>query len=248
MAVTPPTPINEWDHHKYKGIEPTRDGVHVSGETCLICAGPPMLAHTGLTADLSSTIEVNNMQDSVAYPIALVQGVSISQQRQQSRIYEVGSVYDYLITGKNIGGLTLSRVYYSSASLMRVLYAYYGTTGVQRIDALFDTPLAAADVLNDIYISPGSDRIFINMLSDLFRNPVGLMIIMNTTQNNALGIFYLERCMIGGHSLSFDSQGIIVQENASLSFTKVATVRIRESNILAAMTNSANLFDIGGGL
>ena len=246
--VKPPTTLSEWDHHAYRGIEPARDGNFVSADTCLVAAGPPLLSMTGgVSGNLSSDLTDLELSDATAYPIGLIQGVNVGQNRQHMRIYEVGSAYDYLITGRAVGQLSLSKMYFSASSLLRVLYAYYGTNAQATVNPLFSSPIAAANALNDVYISPGTERIFINMFSDLFRNPIGILIVMLTTQNQTLGAFYYERCVVHGHNMAFDAQGIVVQENASLSFGRVVPVHISAVNLLAAAKNFADFFDLTGG-
>jgi hypothetical protein len=164
------------------------------------------------------------------------------------RIYEIGSNFDYIMTGRMVGNLTMSKVYYSGLSLLRVLYAYYGTTGEKTINALFDSPLAAAETLNNVWISPGSDRVFLNLFSDLFKNPLGILVVMLTSQNTPLGAFYHERCMIHGHNMAFDAQGMIVQENATMSFSRISSVALESTNLLASLSNFSSFFDLTGDL
>lgn len=251
VPINQPIGISEWDSHSYQALEPgVRDGDYVSSDSCLVAAGPPTLQMTGgIPGNLDLTKsprDSNNIQlsDNTAYPIGIAQGINIGQNLQQMRIYEVGSNFDYVVTGRSVGQVTLSKVFISSASLLRVLYAYYQTSAVKVIESLFDTPYAAANVLNDVYISPGSNNIFMNLASDLFRNPMGLLFIMRTSQNNDIGGFYLERAVVHAHNIAFDPQGIIIQENATLSFSRIVPVAIQASNILNAVSKFADYFDI----
>lgn len=244
--VKPPVSLSEWEHHKYRGIESHKDGNFVTAETCLVAAGPPLLSQTG--GVVSSTTSSNvDLSDLTAYPVGLIQGFSLGTNRQQVRVFEVGSWFDYLITGRAMGQVTVSKIFYSATNLLRVLYAYYGTTGstnTTTINPLFSSPVAAMNALNDVYINPGSERIFVNMFSDLFRNPIGLMFIMTSTQNNYVGSFYLERAVIHGHNMAFDAQGLVIQENATISFGNIKSIYIEQSDLLSSISNAVSNLDI----
>lgn len=248
--IKPPVPLSEWDHHAFRALEPIPDGTFVSGNTCLICAGPPLLEMTGWPVTNQSRDNSNQvLSDLAAYPLGLVQGVSIGSNIQQIRVFELGSMWDYIATGRSVIQLTVSKIFFAAGNLLRFLYAYYGTSGVVSIEALFSSPVAAAGALNDVYISPGSRRIFMNTQSDLFRNPIGILLIMSTTQNQYVGSFYLERCMVHGHNIGFDAQGIIIQENATLTASRMRPVYLGDDTSLAAsVKNFLDLFNLGGAL
>lgn len=245
--VRPKVTFSKWDHNSYQQLIPQADGNNIASDTVLVAAGPPLLSQTGGII-ANTTGNETDLADDTAYIIGAVQGVQIGQQRQHMRIYELGSNYDYLITGRHMGTMGLSSIYMSTANLLRSLYAYYGTSGHKQIKALFNSPIAAAGALDDIYISPGSERIFINLFSDLFRHPIGILLMMGTTQYNTVGCFYLERCAVGGHNMSIDSQGMLVQENTQLTFSRIAPVDIQSVDLLAAVTNFADFFDITSAL
>lgn len=236
--IQPPVKLSEWDHHQYKGLEYVKDGDNISGESCLVAAGPPLLSMTGgVWANTSSDLTNIDLADSTAYPLGLAQGFSIGQRRQQVRTYELGSRFDYLFTGKAVGQVTISKIFHSSGNLLRFLYAYYGTSGVVNIPALFSSPIAASGALNDVYIKPGNEVFFLNFFSDLFKNPIGLMFVLVTNQNNYVGAFYLERCMVHDYSIGFDAQGVVVQENSTVSFGNIKPIKLQMPSLLDAASN-----------
>ena len=239
--IKPPIKLSEWDHHKYKSIEYTKDGDNVSGESCLVCAGPPLLSMTGgVLANTSDDTNEVELADSTAYPLGLAQGFSIGQNRQQVRVYELGSRWDYIFTGKAVGQITISKIFHSAGNLLRYLYAYYSTSGVVNVPALFTNSAASSMAMNDVYINPGSESFFLNFFSDLFKNPIGLLFILVTNQNNFIGSFYLERCAVHNYNISFDAQGVVVQENSTVSFGNVKPIHNNSLGLLGAATNFAD--------
>ena len=129
----------------------------VNAATVLICAGPPRLAGPGVSATHSGgTAEAapGTGFDNLLFPIGVCMDANISQARALQRLYEIGSDRCYFVQGRNSGGITLNRVFFNGASLMRVLYAYYPNA---RIPALGGSATAdAGTVLNQDAAYEGS--------------------------------------------------------------------------------------------
>ena len=101
----------------------------------------------------------------------------MTHTRQFSRIFEIGSERSYFIGGRTVGQLGLSRVYYHGASLLRVLYAYYkDDQGAVTIQPMWPNSVADSFAnIHDVIIPPGYENIYLNLASDLFAQPVGLL-------------------------------------------------------------------------
>jgi hypothetical protein len=133
-----------------------------------------------------------------------------------------------------MGQLALSRILYHGPSLLRMLYAYYEDlippTVVQPVFANAGTATVANP--HDVKIPPGYENIFINLASDLFNQPIGLLLYMRDSNEDTLGAVYVESCYIPNHTWATDAQGVLVQESASIQFERVVPVAVSSLSLV----------------
>jgi hypothetical protein len=193
----------------------------------VVCAGPPRLSQVGGPEFLGAALSAGSgTEDMLAYPIGVIQNFNLSHNMQLSRIFEIGSVRSYFIPGRVMGQIGLGRVLYHGPSLLRVLYAYYtDIIPPTFIDPVFSN-VGAATVANphDVIIPPGYENIFLNLASDLFTQPVGLLLLMKDSNEDTLGAGYFESCYIPNHSISTDAMGTLIQEQAGVQFERLVPV------------------------
>jgi hypothetical protein len=67
---------------------------------------------------------------------------------------------------------------------------------------------------------------FINLASDLFDHPLGLMIYMRDAQNDAYGAFYLEDVYLQAHSFNINASSILVAEGVSAQYDRLLPINI----------------------
>jgi hypothetical protein len=207
------------------------DGTYATGTQTLLAAGPPRIANIGTTVLNAGKVlggALDAQSNQIVYPIGIVQNFSVSHNRQFSRIFELGSERSYFIAGRTIGQIGLGRVYYHGASLLRVLYAYYqDTKGAVSVKPMFQN-LGALTTANphDVIIPPGFDNIFVNLASDLFAQPIGLLMYVKDTNLNVLGAIYFEACYVPNHSWGTDAQGVLTQEQVALQFERAVPVNV----------------------
>jgi len=193
--------LSSWDAYQNYVQGGLKDGQMATGQFVLIASGPPHISNFG-TAGAQALGEAGD----VVYPIGLAQNVALSHNRAFSRIFEIGSERSYFIPGRTIGQLTLARVFYHGPSLLRVLYSYYqDNVGDVRMNSLFDnigatskslfpyiaggsTPNDTTGALHNIRIPPGYENLFINLASDLFTQPIGLLLVMRDSEEMNLGM------------------------------------------------------------
>jgi hypothetical protein len=240
----------DWQPHRTHVQGGLREGNFINGQFVLLCAGPPHLQDIGSAA--ASNV-LGGAKD-VVFPIGLAQNIALSQNKAVSRIFEVGSDRSYFITGRSVGQLSLARVMYHGASLLRLMYAYYGTSpelGTYAIDQMYDSEgrdnplnhpftagsagdsspeLAESQVrvksgLHGVRIPPGFDNMFINLASDMFSQPFGLLLVLRDNEENDYGSVYLEQCMIPTHSMAVDSQGLIIQESVGIQYERMVPIK-----------------------
>jgi hypothetical protein len=239
---------NPYETHVQGGL---REGNFLNGQFVLICAGPPHLADLGGTAAAGDA--ANSEGNDVVFPIGLTQNIALSQNKAVSRMFEIGSERSYFITGRTIGQLSLSRVMYHGPSLLRCLYAYYNTSesgGGTPIDSLFVSEGASASTnfpftqqegdslpesnssqvnlksgLHGVKIPPGFDNVFMNLASDLFSQPIGLLLVFRDNEENNVASVYLEQCYVPTHSMALDSQGLIIQESVGIQYERLIPIQ-----------------------
>lgn len=206
-----------------------KDGLHLTGAMVGIFAGPPRLSTVGGALSLGAAITSPESASQIVYPVGITQNFSLSQNRQFARIFELGSERSYFIGGRTVGQVGLSRVMYHGPSMLRVMYAYYqDLLPPTVVPAVFPNVGAGAMVNpHDVKVPPGYENFYINLASDLFLQPVGLLVIMKDTNENTYGAFYLEACVIPNITTATDAQGIVAQESASLQYEQLVPIATR---------------------
>lgn len=212
------------------------DGQYVNAGHTLLAAGPPRIANIGGAAAFAQAVSGSGQAaNQIVLPIGIVQNFNITHNRTFSRIFEIGSERSYFIGGRTVGQLGLGRIYYHGASLLRILYAYYqDLIGPTQVPAMWPNS-GAASVANphDVIIPPGYENIYINLASDLFEQPIGLLMYIRDINSQALGAGYFEACYVPNHSLSTDSQGVLIQEQVGLQFERMVPVAISALTLIS---------------
>lgn len=203
------------------------DGRFMNAAYTMIAAGPPRLANMGGASAAGVSLTANDAAtDQLAFPIGVVQNFSISHNMTVSRFYELGSVRSYFIPGRVMGQANLGRIMYHGPSLLRVLYAYYQD---KVPPATVDTMLggiSASTMPNphNVKISPGYENVYLNLASDLFTQPIGLLLMLKDNNEDTMAAVYLESCYIPNHSLSTDAMGTVIQEQVSIQFERAVPI------------------------
>lgn len=215
------------------------DGRFMSAAFTLLAAGPPRLSAIGGVATAAGLVGTGAAgEDQIAYPIGLVQQWSLGQNMNLARFFELGSSRSYFIPGRTVGQLSLARVMYHGPSLLRVLYAYYS-------DIIPDTvvnPLYSSvapdfvDNQHDVMIPPGYENVYLNLASDLFSQPIGLMLIMKDSNESTLAAYYFESCYIPSHQIGTDAMGVVIQESVSVQYERVVPINVAAVSLITGIT------------
>lgn len=236
-----------WDPYSNQlegGIKP---GQSITGQFVYLGAGPPFLQSFG-ASNLGGTGDV-------VYPLGVTQNLALSSNRAITRIFEIGSNRSYFIHGRTISQLTLARVWVHGPSLLRILYAWYednvGVVGVPAMEGISHTKdsslfpyratlggLQSFDRLHNVRIPPGYENAFLNLASDLFSQPMGILMLIRDNSEQNIGAFYLEQCFVPTHTWVTDSQGLIVQESVGLQFERIVPIRINAVSLVSGLTQS----------
>lgn len=224
------------------------DGRFMNAAYTVIAAGPPRLSNMGGN-DITGALLQGEANTALAYPIGIVQNFSLGHNMTISRFFEIGSHRSYFIPGRAMGQFSMSRVMYHGPSLLRVLYAYYSDGDQEQPDvpALFPNfanlapQIDGTRNIHDVKMAPGYENIYLNLASDLFTQPIGLMLIMKDSNEKTMGAFYLEACYIPNHNIGTDAMGTIIQEQVSIQFERVVPIK---TNVIGLITADS---DIGNG-
>lgn len=220
------------------------DGQYANAGFTMLAAGPPRLANIGGAASFAAAIDLvqgsGQAANQIVLPIGIVQNFNVSHSRQFSRIFEIGSERSYFIGGRTLGQLGLARIYYHGASLLRILYAYYSDQiSPTIVDPMFPNAGSFSQSNpHDVIIPPGYENIYINLASDLFAQPIGILMYVRDINQDPLGAMYFEACYLPNHSWQTDSQGVLIQEQVQVQFERGVPVAISALSLISSATNS----------
>jgi len=220
--------LSNWDFFNRNVQSGMVEGRYINAAFTLLAAGPPRLAAAGVTG--ASTV-----QNNIAFPVGIIQNFNLGQNAQVMRLFEIGSERSYFVRGRTVGNLGLGRIMYHGPSLLRVLYAYLGSdTGNVQFEKLYEneynkvlnTNEADNGKGNRYKSSPGSDNIWLNLASDVFSQPIGLMLLMRDSNNDTVGSFYFEHCHVVNHGFATDAGGTVISENAAITYDRMVPVDV----------------------
>jgi hypothetical protein len=248
-----------WDQHVQNDMP---GGNFINAATVLVAAGPPRLSQTGTAAATDVTADINlDQTTNIAFPIGVIENFGLNQNRMIQKLFEIGSKRAYHIPGRTVGTVTLGRILYWGPSLMRVMYAYYphtkilGANGLDKVERelgtngrntpqILDTPGYGSDDEKVETVEPENSDFFINLASDLFDHPLGLMVYLRDAENEPYGAFYLEDTYIQAHSFNINASSVLVAEGVSCQYDRLVPVNIRS----AVENSSARRVSTGLGL
>lgn len=230
--------LSEWSPYDSYVQGGMVDGRYMNAAYTMIAAGPPRLANVGGPSFLAAALAAgSNASDQIAFPLGVVQNFNLGHNMSLSRIFEIGSERSYFIPGRVIGQLMLSRIMYHGPSLLRVLYAYYQDLVPPTLVAPVFTNVGAATVANphDVIIPPGYENIFLNLASDLFKQPVGLMLLMKDSNEDTMAASYLEACYVPNHNLATDAMGTVMQESCGVQFERLLPIATKVVGLISGL-------------
>lgn len=216
------------------------DGAYANAGFTMLAAGPPRIANIGGAAAFAQAISgTGQSANQIVLPIGIVQNFQLSHTRQFNRIFEIGSDRSYFISGRTVGQIGLGRIYYHGASLLRLLYAYYQDLLPPTVVPAMFLNAGAASMSNphNVVVPPGYENIYLNLASDLFTQPIGLLMYIRDINQDALGAMYFEACYLPNHTWATDAQGVLIQESVSVQFERAVPVAI---SALTLISNSSS--------
>ena len=185
-------------------------------------------------------VSADRMSPAFAIPLGVVADVNVQQQRQVNKIYEIGSKLSYTVSARTHIGLSLNRILYHGPNLLRMLYAYYPETLIGGSgNSLRDTPSDPDSAIGQIGLDggfqrklpnikelPGHDNIFINAASDLFAQPLGIVMYIKDNIERDVAAIFLEDCNVSIYSFNVTQGAVVIAENVQMSADKIRPIKV----------------------
>lgn len=221
--------FSEWSPYERYVQSGLVDGQFMNASFTMLAAGPPRLSSLGTSVFAGGSL-AGGAGDELVFPIGIVQNFNMSHNRTFNRIWEIGSERSFFISGRTVQQVGLSRVLYHGPSLLRVMYAYYQDvfppTIIQSVIGAGNLGAILVANPHNVKIPPGFENMFMNLASDLFNQPIGLMAYFKDSNEDTYGAGYMESCYIPNHTISTDAQGTIIQENIGIQFERLVPIAV----------------------
>jgi hypothetical protein len=182
--------------------------------------------------------------------VGLVQDLSMFQQRQIARFMEVGNKEQWLVPSKVRSALQIRRILYDGPTLLKYAgYALMGGSdepwkmrGTNSIGADHDlgqgdsnrkyqelmNRIGYPDDLYPLEEAPGAGDFWLNLSSELFANPIGILLSLKQKMPDGsvlpYGGVYLENCLISSHNFQVVAESRILSEAIYVEY--VSTIPI----------------------
>jgi len=181
-------------------------------DTTVLFAGPARF--TGLAGNTANLL-----------PIGMVDGIGFQSNPSLSRLYEIGSNRAFFTRGKTVSSLTFSKMLADQSNILRALTLNsYEMAGLINVDGS-----KAGGAANT---ATGQTNIMMNLDSELFSIPFGLLIMFKTRGGDASGTgkilsaLYLEYCMFANYSFNISSTAPVIMEGVALEFDRPVPVQL----------------------
>lgn len=232
------------------------NGEYITSEAALIAAGPPRLdniINPYRTPILARDFALNTAPI-VLQPIGLMSNFQMNQNRSVNRLFEIGSARAYMIPGRHFAAFSMGRIMFFGPSLLRMLYAWYPDTNLNFPHGKFtagtkmsnsvgpggswpsmeaaDAPGFGPQTANVVGQQNNSDSprnnadFWINLTSIVFRQSLGLCMLLKASNNKTYGACYLEDCMLEGHGFGLDANNVVITEAVNGQFDRIRPIHV----------------------
>lgn len=153
-------------------------------------------------------------------PIGLTDGFSISENPSLARLYEIGSNRAFFTRGKTILNGGFSKILADQANILAALSS----------QAYRPSAISAGGMTAPGATAPNPD-IMMNLDSEYFANPFGLLVLFKTRGGGAgngkiLTATYLEYCMFSSYQFAVGATAPVIMENVSFEFDRAVPVTL----------------------
>jgi len=219
----------------------------VEAGTVLIAAGPASLDN--MVASALGPTSGNSASGFRIVPIGLVETAQISMNKPLSRIFEIGSKLSYIIPGRTVGGVSLSRVFFDGPSLLKAIYlgevySDYADQNNKFVQFQSDPNSGGLNRKVQKFSHIGSGNMAMNLASSFFDQPVGLAFLFRDQQNDAVGQIYFEGCRVSTYNIGISAQMNVLTEAVSMEFVRCRPIVIQTSDAYDRTDPANSLADV----
>jgi hypothetical protein len=236
--------VSNWNFFNSNVQSGLLEGRYMNAAFTMLAAGPPRLSAIGTSV---STADEN--LGNLAWPIGVLQSVNLGINSQWMRLWEIGSERSYFIRGRTVGQLSLGRIMYHGPNLLRSLYAYLDVDSTRGNGQLYsnsaqaklNTTKTGTNGKNSFKVAPGYQNIWLELASDVFSQPVGLLLYMKDSNEDTVAAFYIEYCNVANFGWSTDAGGTVMSENASIMYERIVPIEMSGVPVIADSTSIENI-------
>lgn len=212
--------------HVQRELEPQD---FINAATVLIAAGPPRIVSPGELTGISGADQ--RLQATYLFPIGVVENFTLVSNRQLQILFEIGSKRQFYIPGRVVPQISLARTLFNGPNILRALYAYYPRQFLpasnRQVQLTQFSPNAMSTVGQcPVAEVPGYVDFWMNLNSDLFDRPFGLLMILKNDCNRPYGSIYLENAFINNHQVTVNASSTLVAEGTTVQFERVVPVDV----------------------
>ena len=252
MSRKPSTSLESWDFNKNHVQQNLTGGDFVGSHSVIICATAPRAEDLAGQANLTNSINRDATEDlggSIAIPIGVIDSSAIQQDRQLAQIFEIGSKRSYLMSARTMTQMSINRVVYKGPNLLRMFYAYYPKAAEDSVmtadygnlfrDNMKDDDVAGqefpitlnkdliATLPKSIRDNPGFNNFWLNLNSDIFSQPYGLILFMKDNNMSDVAAVFLEECYIQNHGMQMSANSVVMAETTSIRCERIVPIKVK---------------------
>lgn len=223
----PPTGPESWDwsEHVSQSFKNGNEQVQAASVHDFVEAG------TVLIGAAPARIMDQETDEWAVVPIGLIESAVVTQNKPLNRIFEIGSKMSYIIPGRAVGSIQLSRVFFDSDSLMKALYwgeisAFDKETNQAKFRSTGDIQIPSVETPH----KPWSKRVSQNIMHEFFDHPFGLVFYYADNQKDTLGISYFEGCHVTGYTMGITAAANVLTEGVTIEFIRAVPMEVPGEN------------------
>lgn len=251
--------LQSWDFSTKHVQQNLEGSDFVGSHSVILCATYPRVSDMakGSENEINPTLDGDaesgtNLADDTtkAYPIGVIDSSAIQQDRNLQQIFEIGSTRSYLMSARTITQMSINRILYNGPTMLRCLYAYYPEDKLkyssENVTLSYDNyakNMIQAPILNDsdaeskgsvkalpdIKDAPGYGDFWMNLASDLFSHPMGLVLFVKDNNKRNVAAMYLEECYIQNHSFQMSANSVVMAESCTIRCDRIHPIAVRTS-------------------
>ena len=232
------------------------NGEYITSEAALIAAGPPRLDNISnpFRSARAATTGALDSAPIILQPIGLMSNFQANQNRNVNRLFEIGSARAYMIPGRHFAAFSMGRIMFFGPSLLRMLYAWYPDANMTFPHGQFEVGTKTSNSIgpggswptiggedapgfgpstakivgqqNNVDNPKNNADFWINLTSIVFRQSLGLCMLLKASNNKTYGACYLEDCMLEGHGFGLDSNNVVITEAVNGQFDSIRPIHI----------------------